>query len=146
MSARLVITGEIARLFEAAGGLPREIKGEASNNLAYILRLMEYGHSRQLPEYWLRRRQRHYEELLRSEVDHALGAIIGDVGRAITSGVTMATLAITRDVSDHTPVLTGRAKGAWVARLPSGQRVAIGPRITAAQQRVIRRRLARGTP
>jgi hypothetical protein len=143
--AHLNITGEIARLFQDVGRIPPHVSAEATNNLPYILRLMEYGWSRQLPTGWMRRRQRHHEELLRREVDHALAVIMDNPIRAVVGGVSMAALAITRDLADHTPVDTGRAKGAWVARLPNGQRFEIGPTITPAQQRSIRRRRRRET-
>lgn len=143
--ARIELDDELLRTLGLANSLPNEVRGSATNNVAYILRLMEYGHSQQLPAGWLRRQQRPLEELLRGEVQYALSVYPNDPQRAILAGVSTATLGITRDLASNTPVDTGRAKGAWVARPPVGPPQQDGPVITASQQAAIRRRRAKET-
>jgi hypothetical protein len=147
MQVDVALDAQLQAMLQAGAKLPTAIRGTVSNNLAYILRLMEYGHSAQLPAGWLRGRQDTLRDLLAGEVRHALTVIPDDVLRAVTAGVSTGTLAIARDVATHTPVDTGRAKGAWVARPPVGspvQPVIEGdPVLTAAQQQAIKRRRAR---
>ena len=121
--ASIKLDAPLEALLALRNTLPREVRGPVSNNVAYILRLMEYGHSQQLPAGWLRGRQRTLEELLEGEVRHALTVYPDDLAKAILAGVTTATLGVARDVATATPVDTGRAKGAWVARIPDGTSV-----------------------
>lgn len=140
---RIELDAELMHMLGAANSLPGEVRGSATNNVVYILRLMEYGHSQQLPAGWLRRQQRPLEELLRGELQHALSVYPNDLHKAILAGVSTATLGITRELATNTPVDTGRAKGAWVARPPVGPPQQDGPVITASQQAAIRRRRAK---
>lgn len=137
---RIELDADLLRTLALADTLPREVVGRATNNVAYILRLMEYGHSQQLPAGWLRGAQGELRSLLLGEVNEALRVYRGDPHKAILAGVSTGTLAITRHLATATPVDTGRAKGAWVARPPVGPPVQDGPVISATQQAAIRRR------
>lgn len=127
-------SNRLQKLFEEARNL-QEVKGVVSNNLEYILAL-EYGHSLQAPDGMVRRRKLAHDYMLQEEVAHAFKAS-GSIQRAMEAGVASATLRVMRDVSDATPVDTGRAKNAWTATLPNGRQVQAGTTISEQQQRVI---------
>lgn len=114
------------------------IRGEISSNLVYILPL-EYGHSKQAPNGdIIRNHLGQYRGWVQEEVEAAWAKHAPDLGAAIHEGISLATLRILRAIADRTPVDTGRAKNAWIARLPDGSIEESGPKITARQQRAIK--------
>lgn len=137
----ITMSRELRELFSSAGRL--QVKpATITNNLDYILAL-EYGSSKGQAPFGMYRRQINAFGYILDETMRAAFEEHGVTQQALDQGINEAALRILVKLVEATPVDTGRAKGAWVARLNTGQDFPGAQPISAAQQVAIRRAKSR---
>lgn len=95
------------------------LTAEVVNNVIYI-RPLEYGHSGQRPDGFMRLAIAKFAKYLTDEIQQGIDRHPNSPRQGLQAGIDSALLRIQAYLVANTPVKTGRAKGGWVLRRQDG--------------------------